>query len=363
MNTNMHKSARILRHAAMVAAAAGTLLIGGLAYADDAVTMAPPVQADNSQATTADAPDNASQDSVFDWQDVPTNQDVTITRAVFDQSGYQLYDSVGETIVVPFTDDNLYVMKFGMSDDGSTYFINDGTEPVLYVPQGAYLENATVPGAKWFPFPANSEPSQPVFLGVAPSWDSYVNMGWYPDMVCYGGYYSHTPYFAGNILFPTVGLYIEIGGHHYDNWDNYNSYFVSHPAPFHIGHFHQNVYTWAERSQVSGHTFGGGHPVVTGGHPVITGSHPFVANHPFGGGHVLQGTQGRPGGGSHTFGGFGGANNHGPSAGGSGTSHAFSGNNGHTQAGTRGNSHARNSHDTRGGHDSGNNNGGGSDHH
>jgi hypothetical protein len=52
--------------------------------------MAPPIDS----AYGAPAP---AGDSVFEWNEVPEDQQVPIERAVFDRAGYQLYDSVGET--------------------------------------------------------------------------------------------------------------------------------------------------------------------------------------------------------------------------------------------------------------------------
>ena len=106
-------------------------------------------------------------------------------------------------------------MKFGLSDDGSTYFINDGTAPTLYLPHDGYLENATVTGAKWYPFPQDYHPAEPVYLGIAPSWPAYVDMGWYPDMAFYGGYYCRQPYISGAVVFPTFGLFVNIRGDPY----------------------------------------------------------------------------------------------------------------------------------------------------
>ena len=183
-----------------VGAALGLVLAGAGARADDAVTMAPPVQPEYSQ------PADTSQDSVFNWQDIPQNQRVPLTRAVFDRGGYQLYDTVGETIIVPFTNQNLYVMKFGQSTDGTTYFENEGGVPVLYVPQNGYLENASASGTRWYPFPKTYHYEQPVFLGVAPSWPEFVDMGWYPGMVYYGGYYSRSAFISGGVFLPTIGL-------------------------------------------------------------------------------------------------------------------------------------------------------------
>jgi len=199
-----------IRCAAAVAGLA-LLLTPLAARCDDVPTaMAPPTSA------PAVAP-STDTSSVFNWKEVPENQKVPITRGVFDQGGYQLYDNVGETIVVPFANNNLYVMKFAKSDDGTMYFINDGTYPILYVPKGGYLENATVPGAKWYPFTPKFHPSTAVFLGIAPSWHAFIGMGWYPDMMCYGGYYCNAP-FGDGIFIGTPGFFLAIGGFSCYSW-------------------------------------------------------------------------------------------------------------------------------------------------
>ncbi|MDQ2799532.1 MAG: hypothetical protein M3Y13_07820, partial [Armatimonadota bacterium] len=144
LNITSHKKSG-LRWAASAAAAAGILCLAGRAYCDDPVTMAPPIDSYSTQSVD-DAPANAGPDTVFKWSEVPENQQVPIRRAVFDRGGYQLYDNAGETIVIPFTNQNLYVMKFALSTDGTTYFVNDGDVPVPYMPQDAYLENASVSG-------------------------------------------------------------------------------------------------------------------------------------------------------------------------------------------------------------------------
>ena len=69
--------------------------------------------------------------SAYPWTEVPAGQQVPITRAVFDQGGYQLFAGSGETIIVPFVNQNMYVMKFGRSSTGGMYFVNDGAVPTL----------------------------------------------------------------------------------------------------------------------------------------------------------------------------------------------------------------------------------------
>ena len=195
---------------------------------------------------------------MFNWADVPQNQRVPLRRAIFDRGGYQLYDTVGETIVVPFANQNLYVMKFGLSDDGTTYFVNAGDAPVLYVPRGAYLENASVPGARWYPFPQNYDYVHPVFLGIAPSWNDYCDMGWYPHTYFYGGYFCERPFFSVGFVRPLFGLFIEFGGHHFDGWDHYHDYDRGHEAPYHVTVVNNYVYNQGGRPGFAGRPFEGG---------------------------------------------------------------------------------------------------------
>ncbi|MGI4791648.1 MAG: hypothetical protein ACRYFS_22730 [Janthinobacterium lividum] len=224
-----------LTRGALTAAAALTLLsVGSRSFADAPVTLAPPNQASAAQPIDSTA-GSANQDSVFQWTEIPQNQRVPLNRAVFDQNGYQLFDTAGETVMVPFTNNNLYVMKFAPSDDGTLYLINAGDAPVLYVPKGGYLENASQPGARWYPFPDDFQPAQPVFLGVAPSWNAFLSIGWAPDLVIRGGYWGRSSFISGGVFLPSVGLAFEIGGHHYDGWEPYHAYVSVHPDRFRFG--------------------------------------------------------------------------------------------------------------------------------
>ena len=271
-------SRNITRGAAVLAVAAGLSLAAGTAFADDPTTMAPPVQSgapefgggsliDNRSGALDNGGSgvNASADSVFNWQEVPADQQVPLTRATFDQGGYQLYDTQGETIVVPFTNQNLYVMKFAASPNGTLYFENTGGYPVLYVPSGGFVENATVSGARWYPFgKASSDfhPAEPVFLGIAPSYPEFIDLGWYPDTYFYGGYYGHTSFLEGGVFLPTVGLFFSIGGHPYYGWNGYHRYYEDHPGFHHISYYNRNFYHYAGsnyRTFASDRRFGGGY--------------------------------------------------------------------------------------------------------
>jgi len=287
---------------------------------DDPLSMAPPVDSNYSQGTEQVAAVNdttAAPDSVFNWTEIPQNQQVPITRAVFDKGGYQLYDTVGETIVVPFSNQNLYVMKFGQSTTGSMYFVNDGSVPILYVPRDGYLENAAASGARWYPFSQDFHPAEPVFLGCAPSWPEYVDMGWYPGMVIYGGYYGHTSFIAGGLFLPTIGLSIFIGGHPYYGWHEYRDYYHFHPAPYHERIVNRNYYNFSGRGYSAGREFRGtGHPYAAhstygSGHTFGGGTagHTYYAHRTFHGAGNLSGSTVRTynsepstfGGGAHTF--------------------------------------------------------------
>ncbi len=312
MNTQMTRGMQnplTVKRTLGVLTAAAALAAPSLALADVPVTMAPPVDQSSSSYNSynsdgsysgvngssnsynnyngGNSASSAATSSVFSWQEIPENQRVPIQRAVFDQGGYQLYDNVGETIAVPFANNNLYVMKFAVSPDGSTYFINDGNAPILFLPRNAYLDNASVNGARWYPFSDNFHPSQPVFLGIAPSYDDYCGMGWYPNMFFYGGYYGDA---AFGLFTPTIGLFINIGGNHYDGWGGYESYFSYHPDFYRVGYYHPYVYAYAGRQYWGGRTFrgyggggygGGGYAYNHGGY---SGNGGFGGNRGFGGG-------------------------------------------------------------------------------
>ncbi len=289
------------RKAAVFATGLGLLCLTGRTFADEPVTMAPPIDSSYSNSVDGGQGD-ASVSSVFNWADVPRDQQVPVRRAVFDRGGYQLYDTAGETIVIPFSNQNLYVMKFGLSDNGTTYFVNQGDAPTLYVPRGAFLENAGVPGARWYPFPQNYEYSHPVFLGVAPSWRDYCDIGWYPDMHCYGGYYCDRSFLDVGFVQPTFGLFISFGGHHYDGWDHYRNYCDYHPAPYHVTVVNNYIYNQASLPGFYGRPFqgGGGYDSNGGGGYQPYGRSRVSSNgRTLGGSHAVSGI--RPNGDSRSY--------------------------------------------------------------
>ena len=197
----------------------------------------------------------AAQNGAYNWTEVPVNQQVQITRAVFDQGGYQLYSPQG-TIVVPFANQNMYVMKFGQSNTGGMYFLNNGQYPTLFLPPGASLSNAAQPGAQWYPFPQNYAYSQPVYVGLAPSWSAFSGMGWYPGMSYYGGYWGSSPY---SIMGPMIGLHFLIGGSPYYGWNSYHSYYMGHPGYSSMRVVNRTVYNQASRNSFNrGGGFGSG---------------------------------------------------------------------------------------------------------
>jgi hypothetical protein len=169
---------------------------------------------------------NAPTGGVFQWQDVPANQEVPVMRATFDQGGYQIFAQSGETIVVPFVNNNLYVMKFGRTNSQS-FFRNENGVPTLYLRPGEGLENASAQGARWYPIPQDYGYSQPMYVALAPTWNDYANMGWYPGMTYYGGMWGYSPYSHFSWM---PGFYINIGGRRYTDYNNYYSYYRSTPG-------------------------------------------------------------------------------------------------------------------------------------
>jgi len=315
------------------------------ANAQQPATMAPPVAAASGSTYDAGAP--ASQ-SVYNWHDVPVNQKVTIVRAVFDQGGYQLYDDKGETIVVPFVNQNLYVMRFGQTD-GATYFINDGNTPTLYLPKGGYLTNSAAQGSRWYPFGKSFNYTAPVYEGPAPSWDAYVNMAWYPGMIYYGGYWGYHTWAFGLSFSPMPGLYFNIGGAPFFGWGAYHNYYFAHPynrvlvhnavvfnhynvgvhGPGAFGQYHGGVaYHSAGFSHSGG--FGSYGRATSVGRPAFGTAHSsimpaqrsFGSTGSFGGGRSFS----APSGGNRSFGGGGGSFGGNRSFGGGGAAHFGGGN-------------------------------------
>jgi hypothetical protein len=170
----------------------------------------------------------AGNAGVYNWHDVPLNQQVLIVKASFDQGGYQIYAQTGEVIVVPFDNGNLHVLKFGRSNTGQTYFVNDNNvAPILYLPPGGYVENAVAQGARWYPLPNDFAYSSPVYVAVAPTWADYMAMGWYPGMAIYGGMWGYRPGLAFAWM---PGYYVNVGGVRYTSYTSYRTYYTSTPG-------------------------------------------------------------------------------------------------------------------------------------
>lgn len=232
----------------------GATLIAGLATVARVAMADPPVATAplRGAASPADLQDVAPPDAsgmarVFPFTDVPANQHVPLIRAVFDQGGYQLFDTAGETIVVPFADRNLYVMKFAVSPNDAMYFVNDDGTPILYVPRNGYLENATVPGAKWYPFSETFHPTSPVFLGIAPSYTEFVDTNWYPETALYGGYYGARPFATGGLFVPSPGLTLYFGTRPYYSWRDYRQYVIVPLSPYRFGYANRPIYSVGSR--------------------------------------------------------------------------------------------------------------------
>ena len=265
---------------------------------------APPQSGGTGGGFDAPAPVNSANAGAFNWRDTPVNQNIPVIRAVFDQGGYQIFAQSGETIIVPFVNQNLYAMKFGQSGSGQMYFINDGNAPTLYLPGGGYLENAAAQGARWYPFSQNFSYSRPVYIGIAPSWADYVAMGWYSGMLYHGGYWGYRPWSPGFGYSPMIGLNFNIGGRPYYGWNSYSNYYRSNP--------YNRVYTSSRPSfnyssvgRRSGSSFsanGGGRRSTGSFGGGSTYSRNPNYNGAFGGSRPSAGTGGSFGGSRNTFG-------------------------------------------------------------
>ena len=168
--------------------------------------------------------DDRYADDTFSWRGVPDGERIPVERASFDRDGYRLIDDRGQAILVPFEGDNLYTMRFGRTS-GAMYFVNDGGVPTLYISSSDYLENRTVSGARWYPFPRNYEYTRPVYLGLAPTWNDYCSMGWYPGMVYLRRLVRlppvelrhHVPAYAPASISPSAS-------HSWSRWDDFCGY-------------------------------------------------------------------------------------------------------------------------------------------
>ena len=229
------------------------------------VTMAPPIapmpqsppQSQGYGGQQAPPQQPPAGGSAYPWTEVPAGQQVPITRAVFDQGGYQLFAGSGETIIVPFVNQNMYVMKFGRSSTGGMYFVNDGAVPTLYVPSGGSLENAVAQNARWYPFSQNHNYTAPVYIGIAPSWGAFTGMGWYPGMAYYGGYWGASPFGIGAFS-PMIGLNFNIGGRPYYGWNSYNSYARANPNYTRMRTVYNNYSSFGRARPTGTGSFGSG---------------------------------------------------------------------------------------------------------
>lgn len=223
--------------------AAGLVGISTAAFAQEPLNLVPSIGVASTPAVAprespgspqrdvTPVPARSVQVGTAQWSDFPVNRRISLTRAGFDQSGYHLTNTAGVTINVPFANQNLHVMKFAVSTDNTTFFVNDGTAPVLYIPVNSCLYNSNVSGIRWYPFSTQFRPARPVFLGVAPNYTEFVSINWYPNTITYGGYYGVTSFIDGGIFRPTAGLTFYIGTQSYGGWSPYRDYVLSNQRP------------------------------------------------------------------------------------------------------------------------------------
>ena len=66
-------------------------------------------------------------------------------------------------------------------------------------------------------------------LAAAPTWSDYSEMGWYPDMSCYGGYEQSSDGVSVTFV-ASPGFSITIGEVRCPDWDGYHDYRSGHPG-------------------------------------------------------------------------------------------------------------------------------------
>ncbi len=128
---------------------------------------------------------------------------------------------------MPFENQNLYVLRFGRSYGPNMYFVNEGDAPTLYLRNGDFLENAAAQNARWYPISPDYNYTRPIYVSLAPSWNDYTAMGWYPGMVTYGGMWGYQP---GVHFVWMPGFSIHIGGARYTDYVSYHNYYTRTPG-------------------------------------------------------------------------------------------------------------------------------------
>jgi len=189
-----------------------------------AAATAPDDQGASGQVETGQTGQTAEPD-VRAWQSMTQGEKVPLEHGLIDQNGYRFVSTTGTTIVVPFTGNNLSVVQFGRAEGDTSYFVNAGASPVVYLSQEAYLENPAVDDARWYPLPGAFPITDPVYVAPAPNWNAYAAMGWYPGMVVYGGAWRATPVAPQA---PTQGYAVVVNGETLQTWAAYRAYFRTH---------------------------------------------------------------------------------------------------------------------------------------
>jgi len=222
----------------MIAFALALLIIG----ARTAYPSAPVIGAHSPIAPTDSDGALTPTASEYSWNLAPVDQHITILRATFDKGGYQLRTASGNLIVVPFSERNMFVMKFALTEDGGTYFVNSGSAPVLYMPADGYVENATLRGSFWYPFNRQFRPEMPVYAAVAPNWPAFTSMSWYRGMKCSGSFWTDTQFGPKGLVIPAVGLAYVVDGRRIEGWQKFRDWSQAHPSANRIAYADAGLY-------------------------------------------------------------------------------------------------------------------------
>jgi hypothetical protein len=157
------------------------------AQTPDPTPVKPAGQAQDAASSADAAFNSAAVPGPTPVSEVPKGKQIPVAGVKFDQGGYMVREEAGQTVDVPFANNNLDVMRFGRSTTGQAYLVNEDAGPVLYVPNHYFVTSNVAESVRWQPLPDSYLEASPIYVSIAPSWDAFIDLDFYPNMVWYGG--------------------------------------------------------------------------------------------------------------------------------------------------------------------------------
>ena len=163
----------------------------------------------------------------YNWTEVPAGSRCQFSAPSLTRAAISSIQPQG-TIVVPFANQNLYVMKFGQSYNGGMYFINNGQYPTFYLPAGRRTSTMQPSRERTGTRSRKTMPIRSLYMSVlrqvGPHSRGWAGIPACPTTAATG---ATVPY---SMIGPMVGLHFLIGGSPYYGWNSYHSYYYSgHP--------------------------------------------------------------------------------------------------------------------------------------